>query len=487
MLPDLVLTPGSLIAGKYRVDGVLGEGGMGVVVAAQHLELDRKVAIKFLLPAVAQQGDAAERFRREARAAAKIQSEHVCRVLDVGTLEHGVPYMVMEHLEGQDLSQALGAGMRFAIPESVSFILEAIEAVSLAHAAGIVHRDLKPANLYLADRGDGSRRVKVLDFGISKSMSSSGTGQELSLTASRSIIGSPLYMCPEQMMSARDVDTRADIWALGAILYELLTGRPPYEAETLPQLCKALLTDVPPPPRQLRPDLPEALEAAVMRCLEKDREKRWATVGELFVALAPFAPQSGGVHADRARKLVNSSVGSALGDAALMESPTLVGVGPAPITAPLAPSPIAANTAAGTLASWEKTSRTRRSALAPLLIAAGVLGTLAIGYGLIKFTSHAEPAAEAAVSRAPAAHPQEVKPAAAPTPPPAPGASSVLSAVSAAPVPSEPPPPVPSSTASTIASAKTRPLPKKPASSKAAAPSAKQDTSSGISDFGGRR
>jgi serine/threonine-protein kinase len=210
---------------------------MGVVVAAWHIELEQRVAVKFLLPQFAQDQSAAERFRREARAAVQIRSEHVARVIDVGTLEDGEPYMVMEYLEGKDLQSELERAGCFEISEAVEYVLQACLAMAEAHAKGMVHRDLKPANLFRTTRADGARVIKVLDFGISKSIQGSSDPQ-LSLTRTAAMIGSPLYMSPEQLESARDVDERADVWSLGVILFELLTGSLPFGGDTLPQLAR---------------------------------------------------------------------------------------------------------------------------------------------------------------------------------------------------------------------------------------------------------
>ncbi len=279
---------GETLSGKYRIDRVLGEGGMGVVVLAHHLELDQPVAIKFLLEGMADKEEGAERFRREARAAAKIHSDHVVRVLDVGVMADGVRYMVMEYLEGRDLAAELQDRGPFPLGAACGFILEAIDAVGHAHAVGIVHRDLKPANLFLAKRPDGSQRIKVLDFGISKSVGSS-TGEQLSLTKTSAWIGSPLYMAPEQMQSARDVDSRADIWSLGAILYELICGAPPYEADSLPQLCNLLITTDAPSIQTRNPGVPDDLAQAIMDCLVRDKQKRTADVSELAQVLIRYA------------------------------------------------------------------------------------------------------------------------------------------------------------------------------------------------------
>lgn len=290
MSSPLPVALGQIVAEKYQVDSVIGQGGMGVVMVAHHIDLDQKVAIKFLLADVIQHADAAERFRREARAVAKIHSDHVVRVLDVGVLPDNIPFMVMEYLEGRDLGAKMSAGEHFSVEEAVGYALETIDAIAQAHGAGIVHRDLKPANLFLARRPDGSHRIKVLDFGISKSLVESSISA-MRLTSTTTLIGSPLYMSPEQMQSARDVDGRADIWSLGAILFEMLAGRPPYQANTLPQLCQELLTRDPPKLRELRPDVPEGVEAAVVRCLMRDVDERWQDVRELAAALKPFSPR----------------------------------------------------------------------------------------------------------------------------------------------------------------------------------------------------
>ena len=213
---------GEILAGKYRVERLLGSGGMGMVVAAHHLDLDEKVALKLLLPGAATNPMLVARFVREARAAAKIKSEHVARVTDVGQLEDGSPYMVMEHLEGSDLAAYLTRTGPLPVAEAVDFVLQACEALAEAHGLGIVHRDLKPANLFCVQRVDDQRSIKVLDFGISKI--SVDTASQ-SLTQTSALMGSPLYMSPEQMQSARTVDARADIWSLGVILFELLAGR----------------------------------------------------------------------------------------------------------------------------------------------------------------------------------------------------------------------------------------------------------------------
>lgn len=248
-----VVAQGAVLANKYRVERVLGQGGMGYVVEARHITLDERIALKFLLPEYAKHPEASARFLREARAAVKIKSEHVARVSDVGTLDSGAPYMVMEFLDGADLAQTLQRIGVLQVDDALDYILQASEAIAEAHAHGIVHRDLKPANLFLAKRPDGSPLVKVLDFGISKVM---GGAAEHGLTKTTTAMGSALYMSPEQMQETRGVDQRTDIYSMGIALFELLAGRQPFYAETLPQLCAEVLTGVPTPMSAFRPDVP---------------------------------------------------------------------------------------------------------------------------------------------------------------------------------------------------------------------------------------
>ncbi len=314
---------GVILAGKYRVERVLGRGGMGVVVAAIHLQLDEMVALKFLLPEALKSADALARFEREARAAVKIKSEHVARVIDVGRLDDGAPYIVMEYLQGADLRAILAQRGPLPLSESVDLLLQACEAVAEAHVLGIVHRDLKPANLFLAHVPNGPPIVKVLDFGISKSVPARGeahltrtnlslgrgaptleapdfalsgsvlAASEGQLTQTSALLGSPMYMSPEQMQSARLVDVRSDIWALGIVLYEMLAGCVPFRRPTVPELIAAVLQREPEPLRGIRHDLPPDLEAIVARCLQKAPAARFGNVGELAISLVAFgSPRS---------------------------------------------------------------------------------------------------------------------------------------------------------------------------------------------------
>jgi serine/threonine-protein kinase len=282
---------GDVVAGKYRVERLLGAGGMGVVVAARHLQLDEKVALKFLLPEALANTEAVARFAREARAAVRIKNEHVARVLDVGTLPNGAPYLVMEYLEGIDLATWLRERGVLDHELAVRFVLQACVAVADAHALGIVHRDLKPANLFCVQRSDGRPSIKVLDFGISKMTDGSAHTTD-PVTRTSSLIGSPLYMSPEQMRSSKNVDARADIWALGMILFELVTGRAAFLADSVTELAIKIATEPAPGMRELRSDVPSELEAVVLKCLAKDPLDRPANVAELARALVPFAPKA---------------------------------------------------------------------------------------------------------------------------------------------------------------------------------------------------
>ena len=299
----LPVQPGQMLAEKYRVERVLGTGGMGVVVAARHIELNVLVAIKFLLPHVLTNQQAVTRFAREARAAVRIKSEHVARVSDVGTLDTGAPYMVMEYLEGTDLASYLRARTRLSVDRALHFVLQACQAVAEAHLLGIVHRDLKPANLFLTQGPDGSDIVKVLDFGISKNVdpnASHGTG---SMTTAAGALGSPTYMSPEQLTEAGEVDGRTDIWALGVILFELLVGKPPFRADNLPKLFLAILHQKPTSPAALRPDLPAPVVSTILRCLEKDRTKRFANIDAFAASLAAVAPARARLSIERIARL----------------------------------------------------------------------------------------------------------------------------------------------------------------------------------------
>jgi eukaryotic-like serine/threonine-protein kinase len=281
---------GELVADKYLIERTLGVGGMGVVVAARDQLLDRRVAIKFLLPKLAGSDTAVQRFMREARAATRITSEHVVRLLEIEKLPSGTPFFVMEYLEGSDLRAVLRERGVLAPSLAVDYILQAVQAVAEGHVRGVVHRDIKPSNVFLSRRADGTPLIKVLDFGIAKTIESDAV-ESTSLTSSDDVrLGSPAYMPPEQLQNPRDADTRSDIWSLGATLYELLCGRPPFEGATYLELASHILSHPPKPlAQQAMPGMvPDGLEDVLGRCLEKDREARYANAAELAHALAPY-------------------------------------------------------------------------------------------------------------------------------------------------------------------------------------------------------
>jgi serine/threonine protein kinase len=281
------LAPGTLIAGKYLVEGTIGAGGLGIVVRARHVQLEQPVAIKYLKRVDVSRPDVVERFVREARLAARIKNEHAVKVFDVDTLDNGVPYIVMELLEGRDLESILRDGP-LTLHDAIDYVLQASQALAEAHAIGIVHRDVKPANLFLADRPGGSSIVKVLDFGISKIASKPGQGgrREKQVTLVDERLGTPVYMSPEQLEAAKDVDARADIWALGVVLHELVTRTVPFGGDDLTQLFVAILQHPPIPLRSVLPCGPPELEAIILRCLEKERDKRYRNIAELAQDLA---------------------------------------------------------------------------------------------------------------------------------------------------------------------------------------------------------
>jgi serine/threonine-protein kinase len=297
---ESLTTPGTLLMGKYRIEKVLGQGAMGVVVAATHLGFGTQVAMKFMLPARGSDAERHERFLQEARIAARLTSAHAGKVLDVGRMEgSGTPYLVMEYLQGRDLDALLEEDGVLPFSEAVGYILQVCEAIAEAHRAGIVHRDLKPANLFLSRFADGSPCVKVLDFGVSKL-----TEPGVNLTHETAVLGSPLYMSPEQMEASKDVDGRSDVWALGIVLFQLVAGITPFHGEGIQQVCARVFFGEPAPLSTFRIGAPPGFEAVLLRCFEKHREQRWQNVAELAAALVPFAPLRFIVHAERAAAIL---------------------------------------------------------------------------------------------------------------------------------------------------------------------------------------
>ncbi|MBL8612727.1 MAG: serine/threonine protein kinase [Myxococcales bacterium] len=444
-LPNL----GEVVGGKYRLDQVLGVGGMGVVMLAADTALGRPVAIKFLSRAKAHKPDAVARFQREARAAASLQSEHVVRVLEVGALPSGDPYIVMEHLRGADLAQVVQRRGGLPVEEAVEYVLQVCEALAEAHGQGIVHRDLKPQNLFVTQRPDGTPSVKVLDFGISKAAADTGSN----LTHTETVLGTPLYMSPEQVRSLKNVDHRADIWAMGAILFELVAGGPLWSAPSPSALCAMIVVDPPPTLRQRVPAAPPGLEAIVARCLMKDAGQRFQTVGELAEALRPFAPERARFLVDRVQRVVQAvPVRPSYGQSA-HPSPFVDPSGAAPTVAGGTPNSLVINPSYATDTSWASGTQGRAKGANTMLVAVlgGLAGMVLLGacVGAFFFVRWRIAAADqppppvAVVTAAPSTTAPAVK-------------ASTLASASAAPKASAAP------SASAVASASTPPKPQQP-------------------------
>lgn len=419
------IVPGTHIADKYVVERLIGEGGLGMVVAARHVHLDQVVAIKSLRPNALANKGVAERFLREARLAAKIRSEHVVHVYDVGTLPDGTPYMVMEYLAGTDLGRQLNASGPLPVDKAVDYVLQACEALAEAHIAGIVHRDIKPDNLFIATSAGGKSILKILDFGISK-MSTRHTNSGSELTEAGDKFGTPVYMSPEQLLSARDVDARTDVWAIGVVLYELLTGKLPFDGD-LPELCSAILTKPPVPLASARPYLPDSLQGVIDRCLAKELSERFQNVAELAQELRPFAGPVSQARIDHVVQLIRGA-----GEPVRLSMPAPLASGRSlreePTLAETTPER-AATTGSG-MSAWGgvpardskdwRTGRARVAALVTAGVAAAALGLAAIAGARGHPSASAQhPAPISAPDVTPAVPPPVALPPSAPQPLPA--------------------------------------------------------------------
>jgi eukaryotic-like serine/threonine-protein kinase len=425
--PKAFALAGRVIAGKYRIDRKLGTGGMGYVVAATHLQLGKRVALKFLHDHRLTVPQSVERFLREARMAAGLRSEHVAQVLDVG-VDSGAPFIVLEYLEGCDLGEVRRLTPNLSPAEAASFVMQASLGVAEAHDVGIIHRDIKPSNLFVAKRADGTTIVKVLDFGISKWRDDPAlrTPDAVeSLTGEGEFMGSPRYMSPEQITWSRNVDARTDVWSLGVVLYELLTGRLPFFAEDHAEGFRRILTWTPPVPTDLRPEVPVGLSAVVIRSLAKDPALRFVNARELSRALRFFA--EGGL------------------DASEPPCPP-VGLPPATITLE------------GTTKQEDAVAHSASSARSPmrfLALAAAGIALLGLAAAVVRpFIAHRSQPASASAWVVPAAVVSPHEPASVPS-----DASAVAASVSSAiPQPTEPPQGrVPEGSASTLPPPSPRP------------------------------
>jgi serine/threonine-protein kinase len=399
------VVPGQVIGERYRVGTLIGRGGMGVVCAATHVGLDVAVAIKFIRTDLKDSSEFVQRFLNEARRAAVLKSEHIARVHDVGQLESGDLYLVMERLDGCSLDAHIREQGPLPPAVAVNLVLQACDGLSEAHAAGIVHRDIKPENLFLARRGDGKHTLKILDFGISKQTTDDAPS---SLTNSNRSLGSPWYMSPEQMVDTSSVDHRADIWSLGVVLFELLTGTRPFDGGSIPEVCAGVLTVPTPTPRQRRPEIQPELEAIVLRCLEKNPDHRYANVSALVADLKPWAAPADAA-ADALDAPAEEAFFSAHDDASDRER-----------VSSLPPS------------SPRRRGSSRRVVVARTLGVLGILGSLAlIGWafgGGSTETAAQRPLEElhlpGGTTRAPAAPPASLERAPLPDPPPSPESAS---------------------------------------------------------------
>jgi serine/threonine protein kinase len=280
---------GQMVAGKYRIEKVLGSSGMGVVYLAEHTEIGQRVAIKFLLEG-AKNPQALARFKREARVMAKVKNKHAVRIVDVGQLDAATPYIVMEYLEGQDLSSLTRSLGQLSIPFTCDVLMQVCEALASAHQAGVVHRDLKPSNIFLTAQSDGTQHVTVIDFGVAKLRDDREKSEEVTQTST--LVGSPRYMSPEQISGGRNIDHRVDVWALGVIMQEMLTNERVFKGDGVGMLLVAIATQAPAPVRQYLPTVPPELEQLLARTLDKDPASRTPNVAAFARVIAGFVPGS---------------------------------------------------------------------------------------------------------------------------------------------------------------------------------------------------
>ncbi len=448
----LPVRPGDVVAERYRIERVIGAGGMGVVLAAHHLVLDAPVALKLLRPAAVASPERRKRFEREAKAALSIHSEHVARVLDMGNLPTSEPFIVLEHLEGESLAALLERRGALPVTEVVDYALEACEALAEAHGRGIVHRDVKPSNLFLARREGAAPTVKVLDFGIAKIFDDEQT--EPSLTGSTAVLGSPRYMSPEQLRGSRDVSSRADLWSLGVAIFELVAGRPPFESESAAELSARILRETAPRLTTLAPDAPPGLADVVARCLEREPSRRFASVADLARALAPFGTRAAALSAERIARLTPKPRAG--------DTTTDVGSPASALAAPSERSPSGETVAPaelGPVAHRPDGARTRSRSVLLGLAGAAVAASAALAWSLRPPEPREEPPSVAAP--AVAAPPAESASLSAPGPEPEPPPSSTATSAS----PASPVPP-------TSAAPRSPPRPAAPAISARPAPSA---------------
>lgn len=443
------LQEGALVAGRYRIVRLLGEGGMGAVYEAQHEELGRKVALKVLLPELTGDKELVGRFFREARAAAAIHHPGIVEVFDLGR-DGEQAFIAMEKLEGEELSDRIRYGGVLG-PRFVARVgAEIADAVAAAHEHGVIHRDLKPQNLFLTRRGK-EEIVKVLDFGLAKV---AGHDPNSALTRSGQVFGTPLYMSPEQLRGGRDVDGRTDVYAIGAILYEALTGVPPFEGESMPTLVLKIISEPAPPVRNTRPDVPEQLVAIIDKAMAKDREQRFATARELSDSLRTLAtglpedpPSSPSASAARAERDVPSRDGHTVRSDRPVDAEGLASTPPsrrAPSSAP--PPRVTVEPIGGAAPNFAASSVPPAAGVktrTPLVVVGVVAAVLAIGAAWALLRGPSVPSTTPSPTPAPAPVPPPPPPAVAPPPTPTP-TPPVAEPLPAPTPPAVPAPPKPS-------------------------------------------
>jgi eukaryotic-like serine/threonine-protein kinase len=386
------------IVDKYTIVRILGRGGMGTVYEARHSRLARRVAIKFLLPDFAANREVLRRFENEAKAAGGLEHPNLAAVTDFGRADDGSPYLVMEFLEGEDCAKLLSRQGSLAASRAANIVVQACRGLAVAHKAAIVHRDLKPENLFVTDAGDGSDLIKVLDFGIAKlKVADAGV-----VTGTGATFGTAYYMSPEQARGAGEVDPRTDVWSMGVVLYEMLSGRKPFLGEQFLEVIHQILSFDPPPLATLRPDLPPKLVAAIDWAMKKDLRERLPSVISLAEALAPFAGARGAAESPRAAGAF---------EATLATPGTHVGVGGPSLGVP---SSVVSGEKSGVPAT---PAASRGSLKVALIVGAVVVLAAVIIMGVVRRSAEKTPSG--GVPPPPASPTTTERTASAPTPPPA--------------------------------------------------------------------